>query len=135
MNPTLVNPYQSMVNPQFYNQFQMQQPQMRSNRIYAQGEAGAKGYLVSPNTSVDIWDSEAHTIYVKTADASGIPYMQILDYTIRGSDSENKPQEAESPKYASADEVNALKSEIEAIKEQLKHTPQQKSTKKVVEDE
>lgn len=130
MNPNLVNPYQAMLNPNFYNQ---QLPTTRNGRIYAQGEAGAKGYLVAPNSSVDIWDSEAHTIYVKSADASGIPYMQILDYTIRGSEAEKEPQEAIQPKYASADDLNALKAEIEHIKEQLKSTPQKK--KAVVEDE
>lgn len=133
MNPSLVNPYQGLINPNYYNQ-QFQQPPMRNNRIYAQGEAGAKGYLVAPNSSVDIWDSEAHTIYVKSADASGIPYMQILDYTIRGAEAEKEPQEAEQIKYASADDVMALKEEIEHIKEQLKHTPQQKK-KVVTEDE
>lgn len=51
--------------------------------IWVQGEAGAKSYLVAPNTTVQLWDSEAQTIYLKSADASGMPTMKILDYTIR----------------------------------------------------
>lgn len=147
----LVNPY--MANgiynqPMMPNQFQMQpqmQPQMqsqmqsqqsqiqpRSSRIWAQGETGAKAYLVAPNTSVDIWDSENKTIYVKTADINGMPSMQILDYTIRGEGAEvpsSVPQnelEKVEVNYVSLDEFNALKQEINAIKERLKNTPQQK---------
>lgn len=51
--------------------------------IWVQGEAGAKSYLVAPNTTVQLWDSESQTIYLKSADASGMPTMKILDYTIR----------------------------------------------------
>lgn len=58
--------------------------QAQSNSIiWVQGEAGAKSYLVAPNNTVQLWDSEAQTIYLKSADASGMPSMKILDYTIR----------------------------------------------------
>lgn len=50
---------------------------------WVSGEAGAKAYLVAPNNTVQLWDSEAQTIYLKSADASGMPTMKILDYTIR----------------------------------------------------
>lgn len=77
--------------PQYYQpqqmqtpQPQMQQPQtMQSNMIWVQGEAGAKSYLVAPNTTVQLWDSEAPVIYLKSADASGMPTMKILDYRTR----------------------------------------------------
>lgn len=51
--------------------------------IWVSGEAGAKAYLVAPNTTVQLWDSEAQTIYLKSADTSGMPTMKILDYVIR----------------------------------------------------
>lgn len=104
------------------------QPQMSSNRIWAQGEAGAKAYLVAPNTSVDIWDSEAHTIYVKSADRNGMPSMQIIDYTIRG----ESPKIAEDnvPQYVSVEEFNALKSELDHIKDQLRHSIRQENRPK-----
>jgi len=111
-----MNPYQNF-NPYYNQQFQMQP---RSNRVWVQGETGAKSYLVAPNSSVDMWDSEAQTIYVKTADATGMPTMQILDYTIRGDKSSDKSLEKDEPKYASIEDLNGLKDEIEQIKEQLK---------------
>lgn len=83
--------------PQFYPQYQQPQyqqqaqaPQPQSNvpqqsnpMIWVQGETGAKSYLLSPNTTLPLWDSERQTIYLKSADASGMPSMKILDYTIR----------------------------------------------------
>lgn len=51
--------------------------------IWVSGEAGARGYPVAPNTTIQLWDSESQTIFLKSADASGMPSMKILDYTIR----------------------------------------------------
>lgn len=63
---------------------QMYQPQQaQTSRIWVSGEAGARAYLVGPNSSVDLWDSEAPVIYVKSADASGMPSMKIVDYVAR----------------------------------------------------
>ena len=73
-----------------YAQMQPQQPvqaqqpaqqttQMNSSIIWVQGEAGAKAYLVAPNTTVQLWDSERQSVYLKSADASGMPTIKILD--------------------------------------------------------
>jgi len=53
------------------------------NLIWVQGEAGAKSYLVAPNSTVTLWDTESQTIYIKSADASGMPTMKVLDYSVR----------------------------------------------------
>lgn len=39
--------------------------------------------MLSPNTTLPLWDSERQTIYLKSADASGMPSMKTLDYTVR----------------------------------------------------
>lgn len=70
--------------PMYYQQPQYtQQPTNGGSLIWVQGEAGAKSYLVAPNTTVALYDSERQTIYLKSADASGMPSMKVLDYTIR----------------------------------------------------
>lgn len=51
--------------------------------IWVQGEAGAKAYPVAPNNTVQLWDAESQTIYLKSADISGMPTMKVLEYTIR----------------------------------------------------
>lgn len=57
--------------------------QPQNGLIWVQGEAAAKSYPVAPNQTIQLWDSEAQVIYLKSADASGMPSMKVLDYTIR----------------------------------------------------
>lgn len=63
---------------------------LNGNIIWVQGEAGAKSYLVAPNTTVQLWDSESQTIYLKSADGSGMPSIKTLDYTIRENQNQNR---------------------------------------------
>jgi len=67
---------------------------------WVQGENGAKSYLVAPNSTAVLFDSEAQVVYIKTADATGMPSIKTLDYTIR-------------------DAAQVPKSEIDEIKEQI----------------
>lgn len=79
--------YPQQYPPQYQPPISTPQPQINQNQnnpiIWVSGEAGAKAYLVAPNTTVQLWDSEANCVYLKSADASGMPSMKILDYTIR----------------------------------------------------
>ena len=85
-----------------------------SGIIWVQGEAGAKSYLVAPNTTVQLWDSESQTIYLKSADATGMPSIKTLEYTIK--DSTNIPvrTQTDMSKYVTWDaleeKLNSLKS-------------------------
>lgn len=54
-----------------------------SGLIWVSGMSSAKAYPVAPNQTVVLWDSEAQSVYLKSADATGMPSMKILDYTIR----------------------------------------------------
>lgn len=76
-------------------QAQMQQP-ASNGIIWVQGEAGAKSYMVAPNSTVVLWDSENPVIYLKSADQNGIPSMRILDWV------ERKPMQT-APANAPAD--------------------------------
>lgn len=115
--PTQFNGYPTQMN---VAPTQPTQQQINSNLIWVQGEAGAKSYLVAPNNTVQLWDSERQTIYLKSADASGMPSMRILDYTFRdapqGSQMAQKPVVVDFP---TRDEFNALKGQIEAIRAEL----------------
>lgn len=83
--------------------------------IWVQGEAGAKSYLVAPNCTVQLWDSEAQVIYLKSADASGMPTMKIIDYTIRGN--ENIKTNIE---YVTSEQLEEIKKELKELKTKLK---------------
>ena len=52
--------------------------------IWVQGESGAKSFLVAPNATVMLMDSEGERFYLKSADASGMPLpLRIFDYKER----------------------------------------------------
>jgi len=100
---------------------QQQTQPMTSGIIWVQGEAGAKSYLVAPNTTVQLWDSERQTIYIKSADASGMPSIKTLDYTIREMPQNGTPfaPETTPTAFATKDEVSLLSNEINALKGKL----------------
>lgn len=80
-------------------------PRQGNSRIWVQGEAGAKSYLVAPNTSVDLWDSEKQLIYVKSADASGMPTMRTIEYSFQDN--------AQTPQFVTHDELESFRNYIE----------------------
>lgn len=106
------NGFPMSYQPYYTPQVQQQQ----SGIIWVQGEAGAKSYLVAPNNTVQLWDSESQTIYLKSADASGMPSMRILDYTIRDNAPVN-PQKGQA--FATVSEISRLEAEIERLKERM----------------
>ena len=109
---------------------QAQQTQQNSNGIiWVSGEAGAKAYLVAPNQSVQLWDSEAQTIYLKSADAAGIPSMRIIDYTFRDSAPISK-EILDMGAFASKEDVDYLKDGIEALRSKLELEDGKESKKK-----
>lgn len=96
------------------------QPAVNNGIIWVQGEAGAKSYLIAPNTTVQLWDSEDQVIYLKSADASGMPSMKVLDYTIRDDTSVSKAVSNSGDKYITRDEYDALKKQIDYLKGDIK---------------
>lgn len=52
------------------------QPQQSNGIIWIQGEGAARSYLVSPNTSVVLFDSDDPMFYIKSADQSGMPTLR-----------------------------------------------------------
>jgi hypothetical protein len=136
--------YQTQIIQQPMPQQNLQpQPTPQQNQtndiIWVQGEAGAKAYLVAPNNTVTLWDSESPTIYLKTADMNGVPSMRILDFIER---SQNAPKTPEKhvcscgDKFVTKEQFNALQAkyyDILAIVEQLKPKQTKKATKEGAE--
>ena len=103
--------------PQIYQPVypQQQNQQQSTGIIWVQGEAGAKSYLVAPNNTVQLWDSETQTIYLKSADASGMPSMKILDYKIREGNATAPAPET----YATKADLDALQQKIADLRSEL----------------
>lgn len=128
--------YQPMYQPMAYPQQPTVPNQQQGNLIWVSGEAGAKAYLVAPNTTVQLWDSEAQTIYLKSADASGMPTMKILDYTIRDSapvqNSSSALMQDPTPEYVTKSEFSAFEDKLQ---KQLEKFVIRKPKREVEEDE
>ena len=107
-----------------YQQPVQQAPQnQQTGLIWVQGEAAAKSYMVAPGNTVQLWDSEEKVIYLKSADASGMPSMKILDYTIRGEETKK------------SEPVYATKEDLDALAEKVKELTRRKKTVREAEDD
>ena len=122
--PATYTPYYTPVAP-------VQQPAppvqatVQGGVIWVSGEAGAKSYLVAPNNSVVLFDSEGQTIYIKSADATGMPSIKVLDYTVRetaknGANNPVNTNVGNSSEYATKDDLRALSDRIDALKAKMK---------------
>lgn len=118
---------------QMKSQYQLQMPQppqmpniapispihnQTNDIIWVQGEAGAKAYLIAPNNTVTLWDSESPTIYLKTADANGVPSMRVLDFTERTANAPKTPVDHTckcGDKFVPKDDFNALQAKFDGI--------------------
>lgn len=72
-----------------YYQPQMQQPQ-NQGVVWVQGIEGAKAHPIAAGQAVLLMDSDADCMYLKSADATGMPSLRIFDYVERT----NAPQKA-----------------------------------------
>ena len=132
--------YQPMYQPQSYTPMQVgqqnvapvQQPVQQNGIIWVSGEAGAKAYLVAPNNTVQLWDSESQRIFLKSADASGMPSMKILEYTIQeqpknGSNTPVMAADDKSVTYATKDEIRAVSEQITALRDRVDNLTKKKA--------
>ena len=132
----MANPYMGGYNyGQYYNplqpqmdrlaqmqaQYQQQQPQVpQTNQgiLWVQGEAGAKSYLVAPNTSVLLMDSENSQFYIKTTDQAGMPTLRTFAYqevTGAPQNAQKQPETDLDDKYVTRQEYNDLRGKYEEL--------------------
>lgn len=97
-------------------------PQMSNDMIWVQGLAGAKAYLVAPNTTVTLWDSESETIYLKSCDSNGMPSMKILDIKERVENAPKSPSnevDNSTKEFALVDDLKGLEEKLSAKYDEL----------------
>lgn len=118
-------PYQNNM-PQPQPQYQPQtvpQPQaINQGLLWVQGEAGAKSYLVTPNTTVLLMDSEGSRFYLKSTDNAGMPNLRTFEYTEVTQNAPQAPQSAQTnldDKYVTRDEYEGLKRQYAEIMDKL----------------
>lgn len=103
-NPYM-NQYSYMPNPP------AQQPAQQTGVNWVQGEAAARSWMVAPNTTVLLMDSESERFYLKSTDASGMPLpLRIFEYKERTG--EQKPNPIDKGSYVTREEFDAFKHEL-----------------------
>ena len=123
-------PYQSQYHTQMGQMYapQIQTPPQNNQNglIWVQGIEAAKSYMVAPNNTVLLMDSESQRFYLKSSDASGMPLpLRVFDYTEVTQTAQSKPVDdkpIDLSSYATRAEFDAFKDEINGI---LKNYPRQ----------
>lgn len=151
-NPYYGNPYfpqqQGYFNngamPDMLNQQKMQYQQMPAQQpvamhndpmLWVLSQTEAESYPVAPNNTVTLWDKNQPTIYIKSANAQGVPSIRVLDFTERTANAPKMPEKHDckcGDKFATKDQLTALEgkyNEIKAIVDELKAKPVKKTTK------
>lgn len=103
-----------------------QPPQTNQGLLWVQGEAGAKSYLVAPNTTVLLMDSEGSRFYLKTTDPAGMPSLRVFEYTEVSQNTPQAPQSAQTDldsKYVTRAEYDALNGKYMEILDRLNNFP------------
>lgn len=121
-------PYYNLLQPQMDRLAQMQSqyqppqqtqiPQTNQGILWVQGEAGAKSYLVAPNTSVLLMDSEESRFFIKTTDNAGMPTLRTFEYKEVGvnvSEPQKQPEISLDDKYVTRQEYNDLRGKYEEL--------------------
>ena len=104
---------------------QMPQQQVNQGLLWVSGEVGAKSYLVAPNSTVLLMDSDSSRFYLKSADNAGMPNLRIFEYTEVTGMPQNAPQATNTDlkdldsKYVKREEYEGLKRQYESIMERL----------------
>ena len=151
-NPYYGNPYFTQQQgyfsngamPDMLNQQKMQYQQMPPQQpmamhtdpmLWVLGQTEAESYPVAPNNTVTLWDKNQPTIYIKSANAQGVPSIRVLDFTERTANATKTPEKHDckcGDKFATKEQLTELEgkiSEITAIVDELKAKPVKKTTK------
>ena len=117
----LQNQYQQTVNiPQM-----VPQQQVNQGLLWVSGEVGAKSYLVAPNSTVLLMDSDDAVFYLKSADNAGMPSLRIFEYNEVTNIPQNAPQAPNldenvlNDRFVTREEYEGLKRQYETIMERL----------------
>ena len=129
------NPYQNpYLSPVAQN---YTQPQQQSNAlIWVQGIEAAKSYIVAPNNTVLLMDSESQKFYLKSTDSSGMPLpLRIFEYseiTQNGSNKAKENKTVDLSSYATKAEFDAFRDEIQGL---LKNVPRQITKRREIKED
>ena len=116
------NFYGNGAMPDMLNQQKMQyqqMPQQTNDLIFVLGQNEAESYPVAPNNIVTLWDKNNPTIYIKSANAQGVPSIRILDFVERVPNGSKMPEKHIcqcGDKFVTKEQFEALEGKFDEIK-------------------
>lgn len=134
-NQAYPQPYQDRL-AQLQNQYQQAMPQVNPQPLqngaqgilWVQGEAGAKAYMMAPNMTVLLMDSEGQRFYLKSTDMSGVPTLRTFKYT----EVTSQPvlEEVQENKYVTRQEYDEIKGRVDGIAQSIENLKPRNSRNK-----
>ena len=110
------NPVMPQNNPNVMNNNQPVQQQVQNGGVViVQNAKEAQDYLVANGTSVTFIDMNARKVYVKTKGFSTFDVPVFESYSLV-KDADNEAQEAPAAQYASKEDIEHLKNDIEQLR-------------------
>lgn len=128
----------AQIKGQYHPQMQMQAPQMpmqaqNNDFIWVLGEVEAVSFPVAANCTVILWDKNNPTIYIKSANAQGVPSMRILDFVERSQNSQKTGQNADfnsTKEFVTIEKFNELQARFDELQDKLSDITASKQNKK-----
>lgn len=105
--------------PQIQQQMTQQQPIQNGGMFYfVNSQKEAEDWVVGAGQTVFFFDRNNSIFYIKSVAQNGLSQpVEVYDYSQRLSDASESVFEGEVDKYITRDEFDALKAELEAMKE------------------
>ena len=124
--------------PDYMQMAQPKTPQPnQQGLLWVSGEVGAKSWVVSPNTTVLLMDSESNHFFIKSSDNAGMPTIKTYEYKeIVKTNELDKPQNVENQNINV--EIENIKSQLAELTqkyEALTQKPKARKEKEVQENE
>ena len=119
-NPNMAQFNQLFQQPMAQQMQPVQTAQQPTNDfLWVLGQTEAEGYPVAPNNTVTLWDKNNPTIYIKSANAQGVPSIRILDFVERASNGSKTPAEHAckcGDNFVTKEQFKALEGKFDEIK-------------------
>lgn len=110
-------------------------PANNQGLLWVSGEVGAKSWVVPPNNTVLLMDSETNRFYIKSSDNAGMPTIKTYEYT-------EVVKKVEQPESQNVDnssivvEIDNMKAQIAELTQKYESLlPKSKKVKEVAENE
>ena len=103
----------------YYNPGPQTQSQQQASYIpltFVNGIEGAKAYIVSPNSTIYLRDSDSDKIYIKSSDAQG----RLMMRTYRLVEVNDRDDKQITQEFATRDELKEIRDKIDEIQSKLK---------------